>query len=941
MTINNHQRWTIAKQRESERLLQLQLDGFVGRDAEQTAINQLIAQTRQTGGYVLVTGGAGSGKSSLIAQLIVRAGVDQTPHHSIALNPSSDEQLKLLRSVFAQLMLKHQLINRYFPSDNYPALRLEFDRMLQELSAAGVAETIYLDGLDQLQPEVDGSRDLSFLPLQLPLGIVMVLGSRPDELIDYLVREQGLIYHVPALSEDDAITRWLQLQPTLDPARLADLARSLKGNALLVELAARAIGELPYAEVVPMLEQSVLDPTNLFRQRLARIERHTSTWQTLIKPILALLVVSQAPLHPAVLAELIQQPLNAVAETIALLAEWIISNDEQRLGIRHSLFHDFLAHHEFNEAELQTWHRHMATWCSVAFDQIWQDSPEPVEQARRSYARQHLITHLALAEQWELLWQLIDAGDYGAQKIRFDPSTKLYGFDLDRAYTSVIAAGQSIEQHFNLLPRLWRYSLLRTSLTNHIERWHFKVFVMLAIIGRVPEALAYIDMVYPERQVHSWAYVIRYATPEVQLQILQRMHHAIRSIRDPEDRVWAVSQLGLAYTNAGIPQNYPIDQGIKFTDQTVQLMLQQAKTKANQGLIDQAFHLFDQVFTTIAAIVPEYQQLCQFVLLIKQAKHYGYDSLCERIIEHVLIPIEAYSLSGAIKEIAEAYARAGDFTVANQALELIKHSWRFTQTAQKIAKIAYEQSIQPNPEPILKAAHKQINQRDAVDNQLDQLASAPHNSDAARSLLSTIYADDADLELQEFFTKAYQVAKSIDNQAKRIDALKQLAKAYAMINDLPRLRELIAEIMLLEVEDFQLESIALICVKQGHYAYAQELLQLQEPSPWKDEVLYSLIYQLIKSNQTMKAWQLIAGFSIPFNKESVAKDILSAQIERQQWEEIVKIIQHAWRNNWEMADLWGWSTLIVPLIPYYPWLGSAMIDAIPWVEHQKARYLTI
>lgn len=554
MPSNDHILHEAANHHESARLLQLRLTGFVGREAEQAAIRGLIDQTRVAGGYVLVTGEAGAGKSSLIAQLIVSAGLAQTPHHFIALTPGRAYQLDLLRSVVAQLILKHDLASNYFPADSYPALRLEFGQLLQDLSARGISETIYLDGLDQLQPEVDGTCDLSFLPLHLPPGIVMVLGSRPNKTIDSLALEQGVVYVVPPLSDADAIGRWQQVQPTLEPARLQPLAQAVKGNALLVELAANLMHQASPSEVLPLIDQASTYPLQLFRLSLGRIEHAApNQWQPLIRPLLAVLVVTQEPLQTAVLAAIVEQPVDAIAEALALMGDWVSTATDQRVALRHLLFHDFLRQHEFTHPELHMWHGRMAQWCGAGLEQIWQDSAKPTEQARRWYARQHSITHLHLAEQWQELWNVIDAGEYGEHKVRFEPSTRLYGLDLDRARESVIAAGQSVEQQLELLPRLWRYSLLRTSLTANADRWDDDVFVILAMLGRVSEALAQIEICSDQaRQVELWAKVLPYVKPQLALQLLQRMEHTARSFHDATDRHYSLQDVALAYAKHGM-----------------------------------------------------------------------------------------------------------------------------------------------------------------------------------------------------------------------------------------------------------------------------------------------------------------------------------------------------------------------------------------------------
>ena len=65
---------------------------------------------------------------------------------------------------------------------------------------------------------------------------------------------------------------------------------------------------------------------------------------------------------------------------------------------------------------------------SIIWDNIKRDA---VEQSRRQYARRFYITHLYLAQAWQRLFEVLDTIQYGQAKIRNDPSTRTYAFDLD------------------------------------------------------------------------------------------------------------------------------------------------------------------------------------------------------------------------------------------------------------------------------------------------------------------------------------------------------------------------------------------------------------------------------------------------------------------------------------------------------------------------------
>jgi hypothetical protein len=62
-------------------------------------------------------------------------------------------------------------------------------------------ELIIIDGLDQLEKEHTGWRDLSFLPPDPPSGIVFVLGTRPDDTLKPLeLKKPQVQFKLPEMS---------------------------------------------------------------------------------------------------------------------------------------------------------------------------------------------------------------------------------------------------------------------------------------------------------------------------------------------------------------------------------------------------------------------------------------------------------------------------------------------------------------------------------------------------------------------------------------------------------------------------------------------------------------------------------------------------------------------------------------------------------------------
>ena len=126
---------------------------------------------------------------------------------------------------------------------------------------------------------------------------------------------------------------------------------------------------------------------------------------------------------------------------------------------------------------------------------IWEDAPgNAAEQDRRTYAREHYIAHVSLAKNWALLWEVLDAGDYGRAKLRHDPSARGYALDLDIGRQAAARRDLPPADALALLPTLWRYSLLRCSLASQADNYNLVIFEDLVMVGRQREAIGLIEL---------------------------------------------------------------------------------------------------------------------------------------------------------------------------------------------------------------------------------------------------------------------------------------------------------------------------------------------------------------------------------------------------------------------------------------------------------------
>jgi hypothetical protein len=537
---------------ESATIFANRLDTFVGRESEITEIRQCIAQVNPTGGYVTITAQAGEGKSSVIAQMVNEDGPQQTAFHFIALTPGREYQLSLLRPIVARLILKHGLPTTYFPETSYAAMRDLFHSVLRQLSEHGIQEIIYIDGLDQLESEAGGTRDLSFLPNNPPSGIVLVLGTRPDDTLHPLEgKKVQMEYRLPHLSYPDfnhLLIKWGVVTPAAHR-----LYTALQGNAFYLALVVQELKAGPIVDLDAFIRQISDNPENLFGVTIERLQWDDDQWKTVLEPVLGLLLVAQEPLDRATIRSLIGVGDVRLRRGLGQLGGLVAQDANGHFFLYHIKVRNYLAEDVVrsdkafvvSQDQVVAWHTTLAQWCvrePQDIERIWEDTTGP-EQTRRWYARHHYVTHLVLGAECNLLCQLIDEGIYGRYKRRFDPSTQLYAQDLDWARDAAVATDD--------LHRLWRWSLLRVNLTSQMDAWPDALFLALIHLGRGSEALRRVELLSDSYQK---SILLGMLAPTfdgaMAQQVWDRAQATAAAIIDDSMRIHVLSALAVAQTNA-------------------------------------------------------------------------------------------------------------------------------------------------------------------------------------------------------------------------------------------------------------------------------------------------------------------------------------------------------------------------------------------------------
>jgi hypothetical protein len=458
------------------------------------------------GGYVTITGQAGQGKSSIIAKLVEAYGEDQVAYHFIPFNPGPDHQVSLLRNLMARLILKYDLTDLYVASESRPALRDYFPKVLAEVVAKGGQEVIFLDGLDQLEEDISGIRDLSFLPTNPPAGIVFVLGTRPNDTLKPLeLLKPRWEYPLFRLSRQDFDRILKRRGVELEPQVADQFYRKLQENALYLDLVARELQEHKTLPLRGLIERLAQDPANLFSLSMRRLKRPALEWREVIKRVLGVLLAAREPLAFSHLRHILHLEADRLRDALTRLGGLLTDTGQQHYTLYHSKFRDYLRQDEhypekeyiFARDEEEQWHAVIASWCEQGqLALIWRETKDVVEQSRRSYARLHYVAHLYYAHQhqWQDLFDLLDEGSYGHAKERFDVSTRSYVQDLDFGRKAAAWEGWTLEEGLALLPQLWRYTLLRGSIRSRADQYPLELFRLMLLLGRESEVLGLVEL---------------------------------------------------------------------------------------------------------------------------------------------------------------------------------------------------------------------------------------------------------------------------------------------------------------------------------------------------------------------------------------------------------------------------------------------------------------
>jgi tetratricopeptide (TPR) repeat protein len=564
----SHLHAIIASQRE---FVEDRVNRFVGRKVELTALQERIDRKMEGGGYVIITGDAGQGKSSIIAKMIAERGIDTSAYHFVQNTSGDDYRTNLLRKLIARFILKYRLPDYYIGSEIYSTLSGNFSLVLADIAAKGGQEVIYIDGIDQLTTSAITEQGLNFLPAKLPPGIVIVIGTRPNDTLKKQLRavigsRDNDPYALGMLSRSDFDLLLRSYDDSLlSPPLVQRFYEAMQGNALYLDLLAQElkVNRTSYPEeLIASIESN---PNSIFTITFSRMKTLEAEWRDVIRPLLGTLLVAREALTQQQIADICTVESYRIKEGIMRLGGLLTRLGHEKHTLFHRKLYEYLKEnpdrpdeeYEFDLGEERQCHRKLASWCGQGTNEyLWSEDADPLDREDyREYSRKHYVTHLHNAREYPRLFELLDYGDYERGKLHADPSTRSTVLDLllgceDAAYeVTRLREGVPLVTNLRALVRLWRYTLLRCSLATQADTYPIEAFQALLALGREREALDLAELLtQPMHKLASLTLVMQQLLSQSEriaegVQLYDRTYEVAESIADSSERVSAFAHL--------------------------------------------------------------------------------------------------------------------------------------------------------------------------------------------------------------------------------------------------------------------------------------------------------------------------------------------------------------------------------------------------------------
>jgi tetratricopeptide (TPR) repeat protein len=173
-----------------------------------------------------------------------------------------------------------------------------------------------------------------------------------------------------------------------------------------------------------------------------------------------------------------------------------------------------------------------------------------------NYGLLYLTEHLSLAYEWQQLFEILDTVEYGKTTLNFDLTTRAYAQDLDLGRRTATWGSWTVEEGIALLPRLWRYTVLRCSLTSRADQYPLAAFQVLLLLQRESEAQDLAELLTsPAHKANVMLHIAKHLAQQSEwgpesIQMLERIYEVACTIEGRDERAKLLRELGIASAQA-------------------------------------------------------------------------------------------------------------------------------------------------------------------------------------------------------------------------------------------------------------------------------------------------------------------------------------------------------------------------------------------------------
>lgn len=505
------------------------LQCFVGRDDAIRVVKDLVALGQ--GGYLLLEGPAGFGKTALITKL-VELGEGGKIHTTARLLYFFIRQQRDRHTAKSFLeALNQQLVDTLKIEQPIAVLLPELERQwwslwekAQRATSAQNKLVFLVDGLDEMA--VNGLTIADYLPSSLPPHIYFVITSRPSP--PALLRVPD--HHLLRMARVHCLDRFGSQEVRELLALMGDrvqrketfidqVLKVTKGEPLYLRFLCEDIavwGE----RAQEMLSQMPEGVEKYFRLQFTflRTQVQGKPYEKTVFDTLGLLVLAKAPLTEEDLAGALNTEKRAVKSGIEQIRRFLLGEGSYEL--MHPQFMK-VADEWFGKDEKRGYLRQLLTYCSR-----WQEQ-------KSDYALRYYTAHLIEAGLVEQLHDLLNT-----PFVQFKACQSYSDIvdDLDRGIQAAKKAGNEA------LPKAVKYLLILAGIRSHANLLPIKIFAAMAKLGQGRRAAGFINLIVdPINKNSAWIEILKETLDPRSARDLRQMEQMLEPIDDPYFRSEALA----------------------------------------------------------------------------------------------------------------------------------------------------------------------------------------------------------------------------------------------------------------------------------------------------------------------------------------------------------------------------------------------------------------